>query len=75
MIAVRDEGIGIPATDLPHIFERFHRGTNVVSHVQGTGIGLASARQIVALHGGTISVESVEGAGATFTVRLPLAVS
>lgn len=75
MIAVRDEDIGIPATDLPHIFERFHRGTNVVSYVQGTGIGLASARQIVALHGGTISVESVEGAGATFTVRLPLTVS
>jgi signal transduction histidine kinase len=74
VITVRDEGIGIPATDLPYIFERFHRGANVASHVQGTGIGLASAKQIVALHGGTIAVDSVEGAGATFTVHLPLTV-
>ncbi len=72
VIAVRDEGIGIPAADLPHIFERFRRGVNVVGHIQGTGIGLASARQIVALHGGTIAVESQEGAGSTFTIRLPL---
>jgi signal transduction histidine kinase len=72
VLVVRDEGIGIPAADLPHIFERFRRGLNVVGHIQGTGIGLASARQIVELHGGTIAVESQEGAGSTFTIRLPL---
>lgn len=72
LIAVRDPGIGIPAADLPHIFERFWRARNVENHIPGTGIGLASALQIVAEHGGTISVESQEGQGSTFTVRLPL---
>lgn len=73
VIAVRDEGIGIPAADLPHIFERFHRGRNVIGKAEGTGIGLASARAIVTLHGGAIDVQSAEGAGTTLTVRLPLA--
>jgi len=72
MIAVSDRGVGIPAADLPHIFERFRRAANVVGRIQGTGIGLASARQIVAQHGGAISVESTPGVGSTFTVRLPL---
>jgi two-component system sensor histidine kinase BaeS len=72
VLAVHDEGIGIPAADLPHIFDRFRRARNVSGHIQGTGIGLASARGIVEQHGGTIAVESVEGAGSTFTVRLPL---
>jgi signal transduction histidine kinase len=72
LIAVRDEGIGIPAADLPHIFDRFHRARNVIGHIQGTGIGLASVRGIVEQHGGTIDVASVEGMGSTFTVRLPL---
>jgi PAS domain S-box-containing protein len=71
-IVVRDEGIGIPSTDLPHIFDHFRRASNVVGYTSGTGIGLASARGIVEQHGGTISVESMEGAGATFTVQLPL---
>jgi signal transduction histidine kinase len=72
VLAVRDEGVGIPAADLPHIFERFRRGSNVLGRVEGTGIGLASARAIVEQHGGSIAVESVEGEGSTFTVRLPL---
>jgi signal transduction histidine kinase len=72
IVAVHDEGIGIPAVDLPHIFERFHRASNVPGQVEGTGIGLASAYQIVAQHGGSITVTSTEGAGSTFTVRLPL---
>lgn len=72
VLAVRDEGIGIPAADLPQVFERFHRGTNVVEQVPGTGIGLASVQELVQLHGGTVSVESGEGAGSTFTVQLPL---
>ncbi len=75
VIAVQDEGIGIPAADLPHIFERFARAGNVAGHIQGTGIGLASARGIVEQHGGTIAAQSVEGHGATFTVRLPLEAS
>ena len=72
VVTVTDEGLGIPAADLPHLFERFRRGGNVTGNIAGTGIGLAGARQIVEQHGGTMSVESVEGAGATFTVRLPL---
>jgi signal transduction histidine kinase len=74
-LAVRDQGVGIPAADLPHIFERFHRGSNVAGHIAGTGIGLATVRQIVEQHGGTITVESWPDKGSTFTVQLPLAVS
>jgi signal transduction histidine kinase len=70
---VRDQGIGIPAADLPRVFERFHRAGNVAGRIAGAGIGLAAARQIVEQHGGTISVERREGAGSTFAVRLPLA--
>ena len=73
VIAVTDRGVGVPAADLPHIFERFQRAGNVAGRIEGTGIGLASARHIVEQHGGNITVESVEGAGSTFTVRLPLA--
>jgi signal transduction histidine kinase len=72
ILEVRDHGIGIPTSDQPHIFEQFHRAGNVVSSMRGTGVGLASVRQIVELHGGTIHVTSQEGQGSTFTVRLPL---
>lgn len=72
ILQVSDQGLGIPAADLPHIFERFHRGGNVAGRIAGSGIGLAAVRQIVEQHGGTISVESREGEGSTFTVRLPL---
>ncbi|MFL5807204.1 MAG: ATP-binding protein [Roseiflexaceae bacterium] len=72
IVAVSDQGIGIPADDLPQIFERFHRAGNVAGQIQGTGIGLSSASQIVKQHGGTIDVVSQEGVGSTFTVRLPL---
>jgi signal transduction histidine kinase len=71
-LAVRDRGIGIPAADLPHIFDRFHRAGNVAGRIPGTGIGLAAVRQIVEQHGGSITAESVEGQGSCFTVRLPL---
>ncbi|HEX6509333.1 MAG TPA: ATP-binding protein [Chloroflexota bacterium] len=71
ILTVQDEGLGIPPSDLPHVFERFHRGSNVAGRIPGTGVGLAGARQIVEQHGGTISVESEEGRGTTFTVRLP----
>ncbi|HEX6506522.1 MAG TPA: PAS domain-containing sensor histidine kinase, partial [Chloroflexota bacterium] len=71
-IIVRDQGIGIPAKDLPHIFERFFRASNVVGQIAGVGIGLSGVRQIVEQHGGSIAAESQEGIGTTFTVRLPL---
>lgn len=73
VLAVIDQGIGIPAADLPHIFEAFIRAGNVVGRITGTGIGLAGARRIIEQHGGTIQVVSQEGAGSTFTIRLPLA--
>jgi signal transduction histidine kinase len=72
LISVTDQGLGIPAADLPYIFDRFARASNVVGQIEGKGIGLASAQGIVTEHGGTITVESQEGHGSTFTVRLPL---
>jgi signal transduction histidine kinase len=72
VVAVRDEGVGIPRDDLPHIFDRYHRGANAVGRFAGAGLGLASARELVELHGGSIAVESEEGKGSTFVVRLPL---
>ena len=71
-LAIRDRGLGIPAADLPRIFERFHRAGNVTGRVRGTRRGLAGARAIAELHSGGIAVESREGVGSTFTVRLPL---
>jgi signal transduction histidine kinase len=72
VLSVEDQGIGIPSADLPNIFERFQRGSNVVGRVDGTGVGLASTRYIVESHGGTVSIESQEGRGTRVTVRLPL---
>lgn len=71
VLSVIDDGLGIPAADLPRVFEPFHRGGNV-GRIGGTGIGLYGARRIVEQHGGTISAKSAEGKGATFSVRLPL---
>jgi PAS domain S-box-containing protein len=71
-LTVRDEGIGIPAEHLERIFERFERAV-APGRYGGMGLGLYISRQIVAAHGGTISVTSRPGAGATFTVLLPLA--
>jgi signal transduction histidine kinase len=72
ILTVRDQGVGIPADDLPQLFTRFYRGGNVVGKVAGTGLGLASVRQVVEEHGGSVAVESSLGRGSTFTVRLPL---
>jgi signal transduction histidine kinase len=72
VVAVQDEGVGIPAADLPHLFERFHRASNVRDQIAGTGIGLATARHVVEQHGGAILVESEEHRGSTFTIRLPV---
>lgn len=73
LVSVRDEGIGIPAAALPHLFQRFYRATNVDSHyISGMGIGLYVVKEIVGLHGGTVAVTSIENQGSTFTVMLPL---
>ncbi len=73
VLAVADTGVGIPAADQERIFERFYR-TAIArqQEIQGTGLGLTITRAIVAAHNGTITVESDEGHGSTFTVRLPL---
>jgi signal transduction histidine kinase len=69
---IRDEGLGIPTQDLPHVFERFFRGTNVPDSSAGTGLGLSGARQIVQQHGGQIELDSELGVGTRVTIRLPL---
>jgi signal transduction histidine kinase len=71
VLTVQDHGVGIPPGDLPTIFERFRRGSNV-ERIAGSGLGLAGTRQIVTQHGGTITIESAVGSGSTVTVRLPL---
>jgi PAS domain S-box-containing protein len=72
LLAVRDTGVGIPAEEMPHMFERFHRsrGSRSRTH-EGTGIGLALVQELVHLHGGTIEVASLENQGTTFMVGIP----
>ncbi|MCU0224879.1 MAG: ATP-binding protein [Acidobacteria bacterium] len=73
-LEVEDTGPGIPARDLPRVFERFYRGERTGSEVPGTGIGLALVREFVQLHGGEVRAENRPGGGARFTVRLPATV-
>jgi signal transduction histidine kinase len=70
-ITVRDRGIGIPAQDLPVIFDRFVRGSNALPG--GTGLGLPVAKAIAEAHGGTLAIESVENAGTCVTLTLDIA--
>ena len=70
-IAVRDQGPGIPAEDLPHVFERFYRGVNTKQRRSGTGMGLAIARGILAVARGRIVAENCEDGGARFTIVVP----
>ena len=72
VLVLQDQGIGIPAADLPHIFEPFRRADNSKGRIQGTGIGLTSAAQIIEQHDGNITVKSEEGVGTVFTIRIPL---
>ncbi len=72
-LQVRDQGMGIPASDLPHIFETFYRAEGV-EQIPGTGLGLSIVKDCVERHLGTIRVESEIGKGTTFTVTLPLGV-
>jgi two-component system sensor histidine kinase BaeS len=67
LVTVRDEGAGIDADALPHVFDRFHKGRNS----RGSGLGLAIAQKLVIAHGGTIALESAAGAGTTVRVTLP----
>ena len=73
VLKVSDPGLGIPSADLPHVFELATRARNVRDQIEGTGVGLAFVKELVERNGGTVSVVSEEGHGATFTVRLPLA--
>ena len=73
-IAVRDQGIGIPSWEQERIFERFYRVDRArARNSGGTGLGLAIVRNVAANHGGTVTVESREGEGSTFTIYLPVA--
>ena len=73
-IRVTDTGLGIPARDLPHVFDKFYRvDSKATRDIAGTGLGLAITKTIVESVGGRIRVESVEGTGTTFTVELPVA--
>lgn len=72
-ISVSDEGIGIAPSDADHIFERFNRASNEdVQRLPGTGLGLFIASQVAEAHGGSVSLESAPGEGATFTLHLPV---
>ncbi len=72
-VSVRDQGVGIPSADLPHVFDRFYQ---VESHLTrkhgGMGLGLSVAKAMIEMHGGTIWAESEEGKGSTFSFRLPV---
>jgi two-component system sensor histidine kinase BaeS len=73
VFSVTDTGIGIPAEDLPQIFNRFHRGRNTTAY-PGSGLGLAIVKAIVSIHGGQVDVQSAgENKGSQFSIRLPIA--
>ncbi len=74
VISVRDHGVGIPSSDLERIFERFYRVDRARSRATGgTGLGLSIVRHVAQVHGGDVTVDSVEGEGSTFRMSLPLA--
>ena len=71
LLQVKDQGIGIPKQDQPHLFEPFYRGSNT-REIQGNGLGLAVVKRIIEIHGGTISVASDLNVGTTFTLTFPI---
>jgi signal transduction histidine kinase len=71
VITVADEGVGMSADEIDHVFDPFRRGAGAGRDVPGAGLGLFVARRIVEAHGGEIAVDSTPGTGSTFTVRLP----
>ena len=70
-IRVRDTGPGLSAEQIPKVFDKFYTGAGVPGRNEGIGLGLAIAKSLVELHGGTISVKSAPGHGCTFSVTLP----
>jgi two-component system phosphate regulon sensor histidine kinase PhoR len=71
-VEISDSGIGIPAEDLPKLFQRFYRSRiSVENEIQGTGLGLAIAREILQRHHGAVDVRSQVGSGTTFQITLP----
>ena len=72
-VSVIDDGIGIPAKDVPHIFDRFYQ---VESHLTrkhgGMGLGLSVAKMMIEMHGGSITAQSIPGKGSNFTIILPV---
>jgi len=73
-LSIKDKGVGIPASDLPFIFEPFYRGREVLAaQIHGNGLGLSLVKNIIEAHGGTITVESRPGEGTCFTMNLPAA--
>jgi PAS domain S-box-containing protein len=71
-ITIQDQGVGIPEEDLPHVFEPFHRGKNVVN-ITGTGLGLKIVKDFVELQQGLVKIDSIENEGTTVTLTLPVA--
>ena len=72
VLTVADNGLGIAAEDLPHLFERFYRADKARTNTGGSrGLGLAICQAIATAHGGSITVQSEPGRGSTFTLRLP----
>ncbi|MER5884885.1 SpoIIE family protein phosphatase [Streptomyces sp. NPDC001941] len=72
LVTVTDTGVGVPRTEMPRLFERFHRIANARSRSdEGSGIGLALVQELVGLHGGTITADSTEGEGTSFAIRIP----
>ncbi|AVH67496.1 ATP-binding protein [Nostoc sp. 'Peltigera membranacea cyanobiont' N6] len=71
-LAVQDTGIGIPVEEIPHLFERFHRVKGAQGRTfEGSGIGLSLVQELVQMHGGTVKVTSILGAGSCFTISIP----
>jgi signal transduction histidine kinase len=72
-VTVNDRGIGIDASDLPHVFEPFYRGRRAVdAQIRGSGVGLSVVRKVVDAHGGDVGIASREGGGTTLTIELPV---
>ena len=71
MVSIRDTGYGIPADELPHIFDRYSRVKGHKHLAVGTGLGLAIVQSLVEAHGGKVTVTSVENEGSTFILQLP----